>query len=540
MQMRKFPIIILLLCFAFSMNAQKPARPKLVVGIVVDQMRWDFLYRYYDRYSQNGFRKLLRDGFNCENTYIPYAPTVTAIGHATTYTGSVPALHGIMGNSWYDKYQKRNVYCVEDKTVHSVGSQSSAGQMSPRNLWANSITDELRLATNFRSKTISIAIKDRGSVLPGGHTSNGSYWFDNAIGGMITSSFYMNELPQWVQQFNNKKLPDAYMKKAWNTLYPIKTYVQSTADSNIYETRMPGEDISFPHRMDTITVNKYEAFKTSPFGNTYTFDMARAAIEGEKLGARGITDFLAVSFSSTDYIGHTFTPNSIETEDTYLRFDADLADFITYLDQRVGKNNYLLFLTADHGVAHNPYFLRDHKIPGGVFDHYAIRRQLTDTLFKRYGVNGIVAQTINYQLFLNDSIIQKAKLDRSEIKRFLINYFIVHPSISHVVDLADIDGTPLPGKLKMMFSNGYNQKLSGDLQFIIKPQWYERWQTGASHVLWNPYDSKIPLLWYGWKIKPGRTGREIYMTDIAATLADLLKIQVPNACIGEVITEITD
>ncbi|HEY0356561.1 MAG TPA: alkaline phosphatase family protein, partial [Flavisolibacter sp.] len=462
------------------------------------------------------------------------------IGHATTYTGSVPALHGIMGNSWYDKYQKRNVYCVEDKTVHAVGSQSSAGQMSPRNLWANSITDELRLATNFRSKTISVAIKDRGSVLPGGHTSNGSYWFDNAIGGMITSSFYMNELPQWVQQFNNKKLPDAYLKKAWNTLYPIKTYIQSTADSNIYETRMPGEDISFPHRLDTIRVNKYEAFKTSPFGNSYTFDMARAAIEGEKLGARGITDFLAVSFSSTDYIGHTFSPNSIETEDTYLRFDADLAAFITYLDQQVGKNNYLLFLTADHGVAHNPYFLRDHKIPGGVFDHNAIRRQLTDTLYKRYGVNGIVAQTINYQLFLNDSIIQKSKLDRNEIKKFLVSYFIVHPSVSHVVDLADIDGTPLPGKLRMMFSNGYNQKLSGDLQFIIKPQWYERWQTGASHVLWNPYDSKIPLLWYGWKIKPGRTGREIYMTDIAATLADLLKIQVPNACIGEVITEITD
>jgi hypothetical protein len=321
-------------------------------------------------------------------------------------------------------------------------------------------------------------------------------------------------------------------------LYPINSYKQSVGDSNIYESAMPGEDISFPHRMDTITRNKYDAFKTSPYGNTYTIEMAKAAIEAEKLGAGKETDFLAISFSSPDYIGHTFSPNSVEVEDTYLRFDKDLAGFLKYLDAKIGKGKYLLFLTADHGVAHNPYFLKDHKLPGGVLDHNAVRRQMADTLFKRYGVNGIVAQTINYQLYLDDSVIHHAKLDRNEIKNFLVNYLIKHPAVSQVID-PSLGGNSLPSRLKMMVTNGYNQKLSGDLQFIVKPQWYERWQTGASHSHWNPYDSRIPLLWFGWNIRPGKTSREIYMTDIAATLADLLHIQVPNASVGHVIEEIT-
>ncbi len=537
--MRKLMIIIVIALGSSFVQAQKLQRPKLVVGVVIDQMRWDYLYRYFDRFGNDGFKKIMKEGFNCENTYIPYTPTVTAMGHACVFTGSVPAFHGIMGNNWYDELQKKIVYCTEDNSVEGVGSSSAAGKMSPRNMWSNTIADELRLATNFRNKTIAIALKDRGSILPGGHSSNGSYWFDNATGGWITSSYYMNELPAWVKKFNDKKLPDQYIKKGWNTLYPLSTYKQSTADSNIYESRMPGEDISFPHRTDTITRNRYDAFKTSPFGNTYTIEMAKAAIEAEQLGARNETDFLAVSFSSPDYIGHTFTPNSIEVEDNYLRLDIDLANFLKYLDTRLGKGNYLLFITADHGVAHNPYFLNDHKLPGGVLDHNAVRRQMADTLHKRYGVPGIVAQTINYQLYLNDSIILKAGLDRNEIKSFLKDYLIKHPAISHIID-PSIANSLLPGRLRMMVANGFNQKLSGDLQFIVKPQWYERWQTGASHSHWNPYDSRIPLLWYGWNIPAGKTSREVYMTDIAATLANLLHIQVPNASVGHVIEEITD
>lgn len=329
--------------FFFNASAQKLQRPKLVVGIMVDQMRPDFLYRYYDRYGNDGFKRLMREGFNCENTFIDYTPTYTAPGHSCVYTGSVPSLHGIAGNAWYDKTLKRSVYCTEDSSVNTVGSTSSAGKQSPKNLWANTITDELRIAQNFRNKTIAISLKDRGAILPGGHTANGSYWFDNTTGGWITSDFYMQQLPPWMIGFNAKALPDLYLKQNWKTLYPINTYVNSTDDAKPYESNLPGEDKIFDHTTAGISTNKYESFKYTPYGNTYTFEAAKAALEGEGLGKGTTTDFLAISFSSPDYIGHAFGPNSVEIEDTYLRFDKELGDFLKFLDVKIGVGQYLFF-----------------------------------------------------------------------------------------------------------------------------------------------------------------------------------------------------
>ena len=235
--MKKNIGIVLLLSFIIvtGFGQKKPsanaaiARPKLVIGIVVDQMRWDYLYRYSSRYGDNGFKKLLSDGYSCENTLIPYLPTYTAPGHTCIYTGSVPGIHGIIGNDWFNRTTKKNVYCTDD-TVASVGSTSNAGKMSPANMWVTTVTDELRLATNFQSKVIGIALKDRGAILPAGHSANAAYWFDNSNGAFISSTYYMKELPQWVQKFNGQKLPDQYLQQNWNTLYPINTYQQSTAD----------------------------------------------------------------------------------------------------------------------------------------------------------------------------------------------------------------------------------------------------------------------------------------------------------------------
>ena len=527
---------ILLLCL--SSAAQDISRPKLVVGIVVDQMRWDYLYRFQDRYSSGGFKRLLREGFSCENTLIPYTPTHTAPGHACVYTGSVPALHGIMGNYWYDRHQKRLVYCTEDTTEHTIGSNSTAGKMSPRLLWSSTITDELRLATNFRSKTISIAMKDRAAILPGGHASNGSYWFDNASGGWITSSFYMEQLPDWMVQFNSQKLPEFYMKQPWKPLFPISTYHQSTSDSNAFEAKMPGGDMMFPHDFVASGNHRYEAFRTSPAACTYTFETAKAAIVGEKLGADEITDFLAISLSSPDYIGHTFGPNSIEVEDTYLRLDRDLETFLKYLDARIGKGQYLVFLTSDHAAAHNPTFLSSHKIAGGSYDPGAVKRQLNDSLANVFHVTPLIEHYSNYQFFLNDSLIRAEKISKQEVKNYLSELLIKHHAISQVVDLANIDGAMLPSPVDMMVANGYNQKLSGDLQVIVKPQWMEHHRVGTSHGHWNPYDAHIPLLWFGWKVPQGKTNRQVLMTDIAATLAAILHIQAPSASIGHVIEEV--
>ena len=396
--MKRF-LLFLISSVGFFASAQTIARPKLVVGMVVDQMRPDYLYRYYSRFGVGGFKRLLQQGFVCENTFIPYSPTYTAPGHACVYTGSVPSLHGIIGNNWYDKIKKRVVYCTDDDSVHTIGSTSIAGHMSPKNLWSNTITDELRLATNFRNKTIAIALKDRGSILPGGHTANAAYWYDIANGAWISSSFYMNSLPAWVQKINERKLPDSFLKKNWKTLYNINTYTQSTADDKPYEDRIPHGSHTFLHQTDSITTGRYESFEYTPYGNTLTLQMAKEAIKNEGLGKSGFTDFLAVSLSSTDYIGHMFGPNSIEIEDTYLRLDKDLASFLSYLDATVGKGQYLFFLTADHGVAHIAGFEQEEKIPAGAIDDAVMRSALNTAIEKQYAITGAIASVINYQVY---------------------------------------------------------------------------------------------------------------------------------------------
>lgn len=535
--MRKSFLAFLLLIVTGGF-AQGPARPKLVVGIVVDQMRWDYLYRFYDRYGTGGFRRLLGEGFSCENTFVPYVPTYTAPGHTCIYTGSVPSLHGIVGNNWYDKKTRQVVYCTDDSTVRSVGSNSVAGEMSPRNMWATTVTDELRLSTNFKSKSIGIALKDRGAILPAGHAANAAYWFDDASGGWISSTYYMKSLPQWVQQFNAKKLPDAYMSKSWKTLYPIETYTQSTADLKSYEGALPGGSGTFEHRTDTVKAARYPIFRITPYGNTYTADAARAAIEGEALGGRGVTDFLAVSFSSTDYIGHTFGPNSIEVEDTYLRLDKDLAEFLSYLDTKIGKGQYLLFLTADHAVAHVPGFEEENHLPAGISNTIAMQKALNDAVQKEFGNGSYIQTIINNQVFLNNDWVQSKKLDRAAIKQAVIRELLSQPGVDKAVDLENLALASLPQPLAMMLANGYNQKLSGDIQFIYQPQWFDGFPRGTTHGSWNPYDSHIPLLWFGWQVKPGRTNREVWMTDIAPTVAALLRVQMPSASIGKVIEEL--
>ena len=531
-------IFLIVTVLSLSVQCQSPSRPKLVIGLVVDQMRWDFLYRYHERYGNDGFKRLLREGASCENNMINFTPSYTGAGHASIYTGSVPAVNGIMGNYWYRRELKRNFYCCEDSTAKTVGSSSTAGKMSPVNMWGSTIGDELRIANNFRSRSIAIALKDRGSILPGGHTANAAYWFDNANGGWISSSFYMKELPEWVEKFNSLKLPDQYLVKPWNTLYPIESYHQSTRDSNRYESKLGGEDISFPHNINPASAGKYETFKYIPASITYTFEMARAAMEGEKLGKRNVTDFLAISISTTDYAGHSFGPNSIEMEDMYLRLDQDIAKFLRHLDLSLGKGQYLIFLSADHGVANNPYFLLDNKMPVGTFDEGRVKKELNELVLKEFGVPGIIETWINYQVYLNQSIIAQNNLDRKKVTNLITNYLLKQEAVANAIDLNDLENSQLQAHVKNKLVNGLNHRFSGDIQYILKPQWFETWRTGSTHGSWNPYDAHIPLIFMGWKIKPGKVYRETYMEDIAPTVCAILNIQRPSGCVGRVVEEV--
>ncbi len=520
---------------------QNLPRPRLVVGIVVDQMRWDYLYRYYDRYAPDGgFKRLLNEGFSCENTFIPYTPTVTAVGHTSIFTGSVPAIHGITGNEWWDREMNRPVYCTEDPSVKTVGSDDQAGQMSPRNMLVTTLGDELKLASNFRSKVIGIAIKDRGGILPAGHSADAAYWYDGRTGDWISSTYYMQELPGWVKTFNARKLVDKYYQQGWNTLYPINTYVQSTADANRYEGKPFGTN-TFPYDLKKFIGKNYSLLPVLPYGNTLTVEMAKAAVQNEDLGRDSITDLLTISFSTTDYIGHTFGPNSIEQEDDFLRLDRDLGDLFRFLDQQVGKGQYLVFLSADHGVAHVPTFAADHKLAAGSFFDQALVNNLNGYLMKLYGVNDLVAGSYNLQLLMNQARMDSARLNVSQVMESVVDFATSQPGVSRAVILDKLEVTTLPATQKERIANGYFPRRSGDIQLVLDPQWVESYaSTGTSHGLWNPYDAHIPLLWYGWGIKKGHTNRETYMTDIAATVAAALHIQMPNGCIGKVIREVLE
>ncbi|MCX6209416.1 MAG: alkaline phosphatase family protein [Bacteroidetes bacterium] len=517
-------------------------KPKLVVGIVLDQMRWDYLQRFNSLFKSNGgFKRMINNGFSCDNTMLPYTPSVTACGHTCIYTGSVPNIHGITGNDWYDNAQNKNVYCTEDTTVNGVGDVSGkAGKQSPKNMLVTSICDELRLATNFKSKVIGIAAKDRGAILPAGHSANAAYWYNKETGSFISSTHYMSALPTWINDINNRKLVDSFYKLGWQTSLPKETYLQyCTSDEKPYENKAFGkEQVTFPYTLNQFINKDYNKILTTPYGNSLTIEMAKAALLNEQLGKNTATDFLAISFSSTDYIGHSYGPNSWELLDCYVRLDEELGKFFELLDAQLGANNYTVFLTADHAVAHIPAFLQEHKLPNGLFDEKNVLKELNIKLKESFSVDSLAIEMENYQVSFNLKKMVANNVDATKVYAVAIEYLKTNNAVANAFCLKDLMLQPMNNTVKQMLANGYYEQRCGQIQFILRPGYIDGWNTGTTHGLWNPYDAHIPLLWYGWGVKKGNTHRETYMTDIAATVAALLKIQMPSGCVGKVIEEV--
>jgi predicted AlkP superfamily pyrophosphatase or phosphodiesterase len=545
--MKKNIALAILLPFTCSMLfAQKNnapntrlERPKLVVGIVVDQMRWDYLYRYYDKYEAGGFKRLLNDGFSCENTMINYIPSVTAIGHTTIFTGSIPSIHGIAGNDWFNPKTGKSNYCTDDSTVQTIGAEGKAGKMSPRNLLATTITDELRLATNFQAKVVGVSLKDRASILPAGHNPTAAFWIDDASGKFVTSSYYMQSLPAWVNDFNDSKPVDKLLANGWNTLLPIGQYTESTADDVEWEGTLKGAAKPvFPYDVQKAYALDHGALRQMPFGNSLTLQFAKAAVDGYKLGQEKTSDFLTINCASTDYSGHLVGPNAIEIEDVYLRLDRDLASFFNYLDQKVGKGNYLVFLTADHGAAHAEGFSKASKMPTG-FLGKDLESGLETTLAKQFGSGHLFFGVDNFQVTFNKARIDSLNLDMEKIKATTVDYLLHQEGIQYAVDQDKIAQASIPSPLKEMMINGYNRQRSGSVLLVTMPGWLPYYsKKGTTHSVWNPYDTHIPLIFMGWNIPHGTTKRTTNMTDISATLAALLHIQMPSGCIGAPITEL--
>lgn len=476
------------LAFALSLTIQAQiSRPKLVVGLVVDQMRWDYLYYYYNDYGNDGLRRLLSDGFSFENMHINYAPTVTAIGHASVYTGSVPALHGIAGNYFYQN--DTLVYACEDHSVKTVGSGSKEGEMSPHRLLATTIGDQLKLATDFRSKVVGVALKDRAAILPAGHAANAAYWWDTSAGHFISSTFYMQELPQWVKNFNEQN--------------------KTKPNFNI---------------------------KTNDLGVAVTFKMAEAVLENEKLGQGTETDLLAISVSSTDAIGHTYGTRGKENKSVYMQLDKDLARFLKVLDEKVGKGNYLLFLTADHGAAHNYNFLKRNRIPAGAWEYKKSVAKLNEYLQGKFGVQPVMGED-NYQFYFNDAIIEKTGKEKEDVIEAAVEFLKKDPQYLYVFNEENVANETMPSFIKERMENGYIRHRSGEIGVVTRPQFFGAKNSpdyiGTTHGQPFPYDTHIPWLMYGWNVKSGQSNEEVTINDIAATICAMLKIQMPNGCIGK-------
>lgn len=544
--LRKISIAAAAILSFTAINAQKIKnsrleRPKLVVGLVVDQMRWDYLYRFYNKYGNDGFKRLLNTGYSLNNVHIPYVPTVTALGHTCIYTGSVPAIHGIAGNDWTDKQTGKNVYCTTDESVRPVGTTNAkVGSHSPKNLWSTTITDELRMATNFQGKVIGVSLKDRASILPAGHTPNGAFWFDDSSGDFITSSWYMNELPQWIKSFNAQNLPEKLVANGWNTLLPIEQYTESSPDNSAWEGLLGSAKTPvFPYsNLAADYKDKKDNIRYTPFGNTLTLKLAEAAVEGEKLGGDDIVDMLAVNLASTDYAGHKFGPNSIEVEDVYLRLDQDLAQFFSFLDTKVGKGQYTVFLSADHGGAHSVGFLQEHKITTGFFGD-GMEKNINAKLKEKFGVDKLINAIDNYQIYFDRKLMKENKLDLDAVRDFTVEEIENDPNDLYAVSVVKVQESTIPEPIKQRIINGINRERSGDIQLISHDSMLPPYsKTGTTHSVWNSYDSHIPLIFMGWGIQQGESNKAYFMTDIAPTVSSLLKIQFPSGNIGNPITEV--
>lgn len=513
-----------------------PERPKLVVGIVVDQMRHDFLYRYWSYYGKGGIRRLIEKGYSFEQCHYPYAPTVTGPGHASIYTGSTPAFHGIAGNHWKNRTNGKDIYCTDDSTVTGLGTTGENGRMSPKNLLATTIGDELKYASRGRSKVIGISLKDRGSILPAGHAADAAYWFDTKTGNWISSSHYMPALPAWVQEFNKTHSIDQYVKKPWAPLLPSSLMEDGAGpDSSTFEGQLaPGAGTHMPVDIPKFFKGDYGLVYGSGHGIHATTDFVLAALDQEKLGQHlGETDMLCVSYSSTDAVGHNFGPDSWEVMDTYLRLDRDIELLLKTLDQKLGSGQYMVFLSADHGVAETPGIAAAHKLPAGRFSMKEALEAVNASLAERFGPDVITAGAQGEQIYLNRALLKEKKISLDEAAALGAEAIRSLPWVQNAWGGWALRAAAVADPFARRVAMGCHPDRSGDIFVQAKPGYIEaNRDRGTTHSSAYAYDTHVPMVFFGWGVRKGESHEPSEITDIAPTVCDMLKIQMPSAAVG--------
>ena len=540
----------LILLFIFQQaNSQgayiPPERPKLVIGIVIEQLRYDLIDKYWDIFSEGGFKKLINEGTFCKNASYDFFLTQSAPAHATLATGTVPRHHGIVADNWYEPLKEEIIYCTSDKSVDPVGGSFERGLHSPVHMLPSTFGDELKLATGGRAKVFGLGFKEHTAILASGHSADAAYWYDNVRGTWMSSTHYIDSLPGWLNDFNGMNLADIYLDDTWNTLLTVEEYSNCLPDTNKYESGIDGRSV-FPYDLKKMSTGSgilnrkkdYSFLEKVPASDTYTADLAIRLIEEEKLGEDEVTDFMSITFSATDNIGHNFGPSSVEMADAILRLDRDLEHFLSYINEKLGKKNVLIYLTSAHGLAEIPDVLTDNKIPAGYFKHNQALALLRSYLNVIYGQGNWVKGYYEKQVYLNRTLIEDSGFKLSDIQltvaSFLTQFTGVSTAVSGTV-LAENEFTR--GHFAKM-RNSFDPIRSGDVIINLKPAWVENDLRVTNHNSVYEYDSHVPLLWYGWTINRSSITRKVSMNDLAATLSALCRVPFPNACTGEPLTEL--
>lgn len=546
---RNIFISILLVLLTLSSFGQETTRipsekPKLIIGIHISQFRYDYIPRFWDKFGEDGFKKLISRGSYCENTSFNYLHSDLGVGSATISTGTNPNQHGIIAASWYNNLSDIEVDYIYDSKAQTIGGEFEAGQYSPHQLMTTTWADEIKLSSNFRSKVVGIGLDAAPAIFSTGHTANAVYWFDNKNGSWISSSFYIDSLPPWVIEFNDKKFADIYLENEWTTLLPMSEYSASLLDNNVYERGMYGQ-IVFPYSLKDLSKKfdrneKYEVLRFTPYGNNFTKDFAISAIMNEELGADEFTDILTISFTVGERIGNLYGPLSVEIEDIVLRLDRELAHLLEFIDNTIGKENVLIYVTGEHGVEHVPEYMTDNKIPSGYFNASSATSLLSLYMNNIYGKGDWIKQYHGQQIYLNRTLIEDANLNLGEVQIQVANLMLQFSGVANTVTAQTLQNTNFTNGISHTIQNGYSQKRSGDVMLNFKAGWAEK--PGVDDAFSAPYghDPRVPLIWYGWKIGRNSIRRPVDLTEIAPTISTLMEVSYPNSATGKPILEIID
>ena len=544
-------------------HSPSAAKPRLVVGITVDQMRADYLSRFGAwedasspaTFGEGGFRRMVEEGFTCRDHHFGYAPTYTGPGHASIYTGTTPTVHGIVGNDWYDRASGTSVYCASDTSVKGVNGDGvdfeglilgSSGQMSPHRMLSTTLGDELKMATGGQAKVYGVSMKDRGAILPAGHAADGAFWFyGKDLGHFVSSTYYGDTLPLWLVDLNQSGRAEELMAAGWDRLHDEAVYAQCLPDNNPYEGAFKGElKPTFPYDLQALKAQNggYDLLKGTPGGNSLIVDFALAAIDGADLGQDDVTDLLALSFSATDYVGHRVGPHAQETMDMYLRLDMELQRLFDALDEKVGEGQWTAFLSADHGGANVPSHAAavgmptDYWKPGNLMD--AVEATLKERWGTPRGGQSWILRHSNDQVFLNHPLLDARGIDRSSMARFVAEQCATDPGLSKAVAACDAPAMAANDPVVARLVRGHRPGHSGDVFLVPQPGWIDYGRTGTTHGSAYPQDTHVPALFLGAGVAHGETHARTYIRDIAPTVAQLMRSPYPNGATGEPIVDV--